>query len=139
MPRRWLTAVVMMALFTGCHHYVPATAGDLSPGSRVRIDVPTTTPLSIVTDSGPATYRSVSAVMGRVVALRGDTLVLGESYLVSAERPHGEHALRGRTSYLPDAPDRVHRRRLDGKATLFAMVPVAVIAYLVANFEPEGF
>jgi len=139
MPRRCLTALMMVVLFSGCYRYVPASAGDLSPGSRVRIEVPAARPVSIMTDSGPATYQNVSSVRGQVVGLRADTLVLRESSLVPADDPRGARALRGQVIYIPDPTDRVQRRRLNRAATTFAVVvPIGVIAYFLAHLEIEG-
>lgn len=136
MPRSCLTAVMMPGLLSGCYRYVPASAGDLSPGSRVRIEVPAARPVSIVTDSGPATYQNVASVRGHVVGLRGDTLVLRETSLVPADDPRGTRALSGQIIYMPDTTARLQRRRLDGTATTFAvLVPIGIIAYFLANLE----
>jgi hypothetical protein len=136
MPQHRLAAVIMVALLSGCYRYVPTAAGDLSSGSRVRIDVPTSRPVSILTDSGPATYRNVGVVRGHVVARRGDTLVLRESYLIPADDPGGQRALRGEVSFLAETTDGLYRRRLDRAATTFAVVvPIGVIAYFLANLE----
>ena len=139
MRRHGLAAVVVTALCAGCYRYVPATTSDLSPGSRVRIEVPASRQVSIVTDSGPATYQNVHRVDGRVAGLRGDTLLLRESFLVPADNVRGEHALRGQILFLPDASDRLTRRRLDGAATTFAIaVPIGLIVYFLATLEFEA-
>ncbi len=136
MPRPCLTTVMMVALFSGCYHYVPTAASHLSPGSRVRIDVQRSRPVSIMTDSGPATYRNVGAVRGHVVARRGDTLVLHESYLVPADQSYGRRPLGGEVIYFAETTDRVHQRRLDGAATtLVVLVPIGLIAWFLSSLE----
>src|SRR5687767_1023670 len=99
MPRPRLGAVIAAALLVGCYRYVPATVSDLSPGSRVRIEVTAPRPVSVTTDTGSALYRNVATVVGRVVSLRADTLVLSGSYLIGRGRPRAEQDLRGRVVY----------------------------------------
>lgn len=136
MPRPRLGAVIAAAVLTGCYRYVPATINDLAPGSRVRIEVTAPRPVSVTTDTGAAIYRNVATVVGRVVSLRADTLVLSASYLVGRGRPRGEQDLRGRVVYVADTTDRLHRRRLDGAATTFAVVvPVGLIVVFLSTLE----
>ena len=136
MPRRYVIAIMMIALVSGCYRYVPAASSDLAPGSRVRIDLATSQPLSVVADSGPATYRNVGAVRGHVVAHRGDSLVLREIYLVPADQSYGRRALAGQVSYVAETSDRVYQRRLDvARTALAVLVPVGLIAYFLSSLE----
>jgi hypothetical protein len=136
MPRAYLVATMMVALFSGCYRYAPATLGDLSPETRVRIDIARPRPVLITTDSGSATYADAAAVMGRVAAIHGDTLVLRRSYILYTGSSRRQQRFEGHASYLPDATDRLRRRRLDKVATTIAVVvPLAVITLMLANAE----
>jgi hypothetical protein len=126
----------MAALLAACHKYVPATAPELAPGTRVRIDVPATRPVVIATDTGLATYVNVASLSGRLVDRRGDTVVVRDGVLVSAARSGDRRMLRGNVAYVADSADRLQRERLDRAATAFAvLVPIGVIVYLLATLE----
>jgi hypothetical protein len=134
-PRCMMVAAVI-AFLSGCYKHVPATAGELSPGSRVRIDVAGARPVSVVTDTGVATYVNVATLEGRVVRRSGDTLVLRDALIVSSSRSRDERVLPGTTTYVSDSTDRLEQRRLDGTATTFAVaVPVGLIVFFLATLE----
>lgn len=76
--RRWPAAVAWLLVAAACTSFQPATFADIAPETRVRLSFGTavSVPGELRTARGYPTRCRMTALDGRITAVRGDTLLL---------------------------------------------------------------
>lgn len=139
MGLRALPLAPLILALTGCFSYVPAEVGEASVDDRVRARVETTTGERIAAATG-APY--TETVIGRVTAVRPDSVVLSVAVRLPAGRPPGP-SLAQSITVPSDAIRSLEVRVLDRPRTVAVSVgAAALMGYILyqafVRTDPSG-
>lgn len=131
-------ALVLVALLSGCYHYVPVVGEDPSPGQevRLRLDSPTSAQFS------DRMGRTVRSVEGPLVGLTPDSLVVdvgwGAFYAGTVFEGRRDTLRFERSQLLEVDRKEFSRTRTGVLAAGFAVVVVAAIRAITTGGQGDG-